>query len=360
MQINPDIANIKGTEQPAIDTQILYQALFENANDAIFLMDAEKFVKCNHRTFEMFGCTPEQIIGKTPYDFSPEFQPDGRKSKDKAMEKIQAVIQGQPQFFEWRHQRYDGSAFDAEISLNGLELSGKPFIQATVRDITKHRRLKDKLKTSEEKYKTLVEHVNEIIFMHDSDFILTYISPQCEKITGYTAQELVGQKWDSYATDNPINKLALDLFEQAKETGAPPEAHHVELLKKDGDVILLEVNDRILRNEKGDVIGVVGSARDITERKIIENALRESEQRLSSIIEAASSVIMLLSPDHRILEFNPEAERLYGKKREDVLGKNYLEMFLPEEAREMVARDIEKVLDGEPTRGFENAVRAFD
>lgn len=254
-----DITMHDKIEQPVHDTEMRYRALFENANDAIFLMEVDKFVECNAKTLEMFGCTPEQIIGKTPYDpYSPEFQPDGRESKEKTLEKIHLAMQGKPQFFEWRHNKYNDNVFDAEVSLNRLEISGKILIQAIVRDITKHRQLEGKLKHSEEKYQTLVEHVNDIIYMHDPDNILTYVSPQCEKITGYTVQELIGQQWTSYATDNPINKLALDIFEEARETGKPPESHQVEIRKKDGDVVVLEVNDSILRNAEGDITGVVG------------------------------------------------------------------------------------------------------
>lgn len=79
-----------------------------------------------------------------------------------------------------------------------------------------------------------------------------------------------------------------------------------------------------------------------------------------AFIQTAASVIICLSPDHQILEFNPEAERVYGVKRDEVLGKDYFDLFLPEEVRDVVAKDMKKVLAGEPTRGFENAVRLRD
>ncbi len=85
-----------------------------------------------------------------------------------------------------------------------------------------------------------------------------------------------------------------------------------------------------------------------------------NEEFLRSLIQYAPNVILFLSPDHRILEFNPEAERLYGCKRADVLGKDYLELFLPDSAREAVAADIDKVLAGKRTGGFENALIAHD
>ncbi|MCP4657212.1 MAG: PAS domain S-box protein [bacterium] len=84
--------------------------------------------------------------------------------------------------------------------------------------------------------------------------------------------------------------------------------------------------------------------------------LEKSEARFRSLVETAASAILCLSPDHRILELNPEAERLYGCARADALEKDYLQLFVPEEVRDAVAEDIRKVLAGEPARGFENPV----
>ncbi len=82
--------------------------------------------------------------------------------------------------------------------------------------------------------------------------------------------------------------------------------------------------------------------------------------QFQSFVQTAPSVVLCLDREYRILEFNPEAERLYGRKRADVLGKDYLELFLPDNAREAVAADIEKVLAGVPTREFENTVMTKD
>ncbi|MBC8469148.1 MAG: PAS domain S-box protein [Planctomycetes bacterium] len=338
-----DITMHNKIEQPVHDTQTRYRALFENANDTIFLMEADRFIECNPKAFEMFGCTPEQIIGKTPYDsYSPEFQPDGRESKEKALEKIHLVMQGKPQFFEWRHFRYDGSAFDAEVSLNRLEISGKTLIQAIVRDISERKQLESKLKTSEEKYKTLVEHVNEIIFMHDPDFILTYISPQCEKITGYSAQELIGQQWTSFATDSPLNKQALGMLEEARETGKPPGPHQVEIRKKNGEVIVLEVNDRILRNEEGDITGVVGSARDITNQKLMEQALRESEHKFKSIFDNANDGILVADLEtKKFFAANRMSCEMLGYSLEEIENIGVSDIH-PEEALPYVIEQFEK------------------
>jgi diguanylate cyclase (GGDEF)-like protein/PAS domain S-box-containing protein len=116
-----------------------FKALFETANDAILIMNGENFSDCNLQAATLFRCRKEDIIGHHHLNFSPSAQPDGRLSSEKAAEKIQAALTGQPQFFGWKHVRHDGTTFDAEVSLNRFITPEAEYVQAIVRDVSERR-----------------------------------------------------------------------------------------------------------------------------------------------------------------------------------------------------------------------------
>jgi PAS domain S-box-containing protein len=139
--LHTELAERRQVETALRRSEQRYRELFESANDGIFILDETGFVDCNRRGAEMYGRTREEVIGHAPVDFSPERQPNGRRSSEFAEESILKAQRNIPQVFEWQSLRSDGSAFDAEMTLNRFDMAGKVYLQAIVRDITDRKRL---------------------------------------------------------------------------------------------------------------------------------------------------------------------------------------------------------------------------
>jgi PAS domain S-box-containing protein len=144
-----DITERKRFEQRLRESEERYRNLFQIANDGIFILKDGRFFDCNPKTLEMFNCTHDQLIGKEPHECSPEFQPDGKASVEKATTSIKRTDDGELQFFQWKHCRFDGSLFDAEISLTRFELGGDSYILGIIRDITNRIEAEEQLKAME-------------------------------------------------------------------------------------------------------------------------------------------------------------------------------------------------------------------
>jgi PAS domain S-box-containing protein len=124
--------------------------------------------------------------------------------------------------------------------------------------------------------------------------------------------------------------------------------------------VFIRVTATPLRGPDAAARGGVAVFRDITERKWTEAVLRDSEARFRSIVAATGSALVILSPDHRILDFNPEAERIHGRSRGEVLGEDFFELFLPREYWDAVEEDIRRAHAGEPTLDLELPILTAD
>ena len=134
-----DVTERVQTERALRDSEQRYRALFDNAGDAVFLMAGGRMVDCNPAMLEMFRCIRSQLLGSSPYAFSPPRQPDGRASEAAAGAYLDRALAGIVDTFEWTHRPHDGSEFDAEVTLTKFDLDGVPHLLGIVRDVTERR-----------------------------------------------------------------------------------------------------------------------------------------------------------------------------------------------------------------------------
>ena len=193
IEVIRDVTEQKEIEQALRESEVKHRTLFETAGEAILLLRHDRFVDCNSRTLTVFGCSREEILGACLHEFSPPTQPDGRRSEDKASEKINLALTEGPQLFEWEHCRLDGTPFAAEVSLNRVDPDGETLIQMIVRDIADRKRVEDRLLESERKYRELVEHANSIILRWTLDGKITFLNEFGQKFFGYSSEEILGR-----------------------------------------------------------------------------------------------------------------------------------------------------------------------
>jgi len=137
-----------------------YSLLFENANDGIFIVKDMRIIQCNTRAAQLFNFSKEELIGKSPLDFSPEIQPDGNSSKDKAQYYSKRCLSGIPQIYEWRHLDSQGTAFTAEISLSAITIEEETLFQSFIRDISARKTMEENLQHSVKEREVMLQEIH--------------------------------------------------------------------------------------------------------------------------------------------------------------------------------------------------------
>jgi PAS domain S-box-containing protein len=293
--VSYDITESKKAPELLRKSEFRLRMLFNSAHDAIFTMDNKTFIDCNDATLRIFQCTKDQIVGQTPYRYSPLHQPDGRLSEESAMEKINGALAGKPQFFEWKHIRYDGTPFDAEVSLNRLDLEGEVQIQAIVRDVSERKR-------AEEENRQLAMVANtttNMVLLGNSEGYIEWVNPAFTRVTGYTLEEVIGKKPGKLLQGPNSNKMVADFIRSRIKSGLGFKEVEIVNYKKDGTPFWASIEVQPISDKAGKVVQFVAIESDITERIATSQALMDRNEDLLKINAELDRFVYSASHDLR-------------------------------------------------------------
>lgn len=286
----------KRAEEKILNSELKYRKLFESANDAIFLMTGDTFIDCNAKTEEIFGCTREQILQRKPYEFSPLVQPDGRFSKDKALEKISKAFAGEPQSFEWKHVKLDGTPFFAEVSLNHIVIDEKDMLQAIVRDISERKTAEEELRLSELKYRDIFTHAPVGIYQSDKNGNIISANLMLAKMLGYSSvEELIKINMnDIYLS----SEERLEFIRQYEPLGSAALLE-VRWKKKNGEVIWIQMNAHAVKDDNSKTLYFEGFVYDINDKKEFERRIIYEKEKAQEANRLKSGFLATMSHEIR-------------------------------------------------------------
>ncbi len=269
------------------DSERLYRALFEGMTWAVTIrsLEDQRFLDCNSAALRLYGAASvEQLRGTEVMVLSAERQSDGTPTLEALRTHVALALKNGTRRAEWRARRIDGTEFTAEIHTAIIELDGgRRVMQTIVEDITERVAVararadaEDALRTSEERYRSLVERSNDAILMLDMDGVILFASPAAERILGYTAEEYPGMS----ITDLVVPELlpaVREVIEVAK-TGVPGLPREWSVRHKDGSVVRIESARSPMRDSQGVVTGAQIIVRDVSTRHRAEQ-MREAAAR---------------------------------------------------------------------------------
>jgi PAS domain S-box-containing protein len=330
LELARDITEREQAEEALDDEATRHRILIEQSRDGIVILDQNgKVYEANLKFAEMLGYNPEEARELSVWDW--EFQYE----REKVVE-MMASIGPEGDHFETQHRRKDGTIFDVEISTNGAVCSGQKLIFCVCRDITERKQAEKALVEAEEKYKKLVEVASDLIWEADEKGMYTFVSPNIKDLLGYEVEEVVGKKKTLDFTPKKELKKWLKRFKAANAKRAPFSGFEVLHLHKNGTPLIFEISGIPFFDSAGSFKGYTGINKDITERKQMTEALKESQEFSTGLLENSPNPISVLNPDTSIRYVNPAFEKLTGFKLAKIAGmKAPYPWWLKEEKKAM-------------------------
>ena len=288
-----------------------YQDIFEAVNDAIFIHDAQdgRILDVNQRTLEMYGYSKKEIIQLDVEALSQGIPPYGKSEAEKNLRK---AASGEQHLFEWRARKKNGDLFWVEVNLKIVAFEGQRCVIAIVRDINARKKTEEALRLTQY---TVDKTVDQAFWtIEDGSFL--YVNDAACQVLGYSREELLKlsvQDIDPIFTSEVFARNWCDL----KKNGTSRfESLH---RRKDGHVYPVEIRANYVVFEGKEYN--CSFATDITERKRMEQSLRESEGFLRALLHSIPDLVWLKDPDGVFLACNKMFERFLGAKEKNILGK---------------------------------------
>jgi PAS domain S-box-containing protein len=338
-KIVPDIQNHADEQKKQIELfEKKFLAIFESINDAVTILKNFKFIDCNKKALQLFNCTKKQLIGKTPWEVSPEKQPGGLDSETAATNKINDVLKGKYKHFMWQHKSFDNTLIDVEINLTIIDKELGFFI-AILKDREDQKREDDRRSAEQDYYAKLLDASPAYFVSIDANGRTIMMNSSMLKALGYSENEIKGKDYLSTFIPERGREKVSDIFEKKILLGKTSENENY-VLTKDGRELLVAWHDCPITNSKGEVVYFFGIGIDITERKKAEAIILENNQILETVYNASDFLIAYMDKDYNFIRVNKQYADTIKKTPEHFIGKNHFDLFPDEENKAIFEKAV--------------------
>jgi len=342
-----DITERKLAEDALKEQSYRNEQILETTLDGYILVNTEgKIIDVNPAYCDMIGYSWEELLKMNIRDVevkTPPEEVDGR---------IQQMVRIGGDRFETKHKHKDGHILELDTSTSIMYLDDNPSVAAFVRDITESKRAEEALRESEKRFRRLAENSPDIIYRYR--LIPTpgfeYISPVVTKISGYTPEEHYNDPGLGFKIIHPEDKPALDKLATGEFSNLP---HSARWIHKDGSTIWIEDKHSSVTDAEGNIIAIEGVARDITERKNAEEAMRESENKFREMADLLPQIVYETDLNANLTFVNKRALSIFGYSKEDFEnGFNVLDVLIPED-RKRAQENMQNIMNGKSVKNTE-------
>jgi PAS domain S-box-containing protein len=320
-----------------------YKQIYNATDEAIIVYDpvAERIIDFNSAVCDLFGYQAEDVYY---LNIDLLFSNTSPYSLEYARPIIKDAIEGTPRVVEWLTTDHSGKKLWVEISIKKILLSGQSRLLIFVHKISKRKNTEERLN----RFINIVDQIGEGVAAADLNGTITYVNQAWADMHGYSPEALVGQHLSMFHSDEqnlnevlPINKRVLRKGYFRGEVGHK---------RADGTLFITHMTSTLQKDNNGRVIGFIGVATDLSEQKKVEEALRENEIKFRHLFNLSPQPISLTDLNGKILDVNQKFCEKMQYSRNEVIGRNTLDIGFPAEDRQIF---IDKLIENGDVSGYE-------
>ena len=320
----------------------LSETITANIGVGVYIVQQGKFVYTSPIYRKLTGYAEHELIGVNSLEYvHPE-------DKDKVRQQAIKCLKGESSdSYEYRYIKKNGEIMWILEMITSIVYHGKRAALGSFMDITARKHMEEALRQSEERYRTVIEDIEEGYYEVDLQGNFTFASDSICATLGYPREELIGMSYKNYVPNEQFDYV-YNIFKKVYETGKPIKSYSLINIRKNGERIHVEDSVAPLSDKNGKIIGFKGITHDITQRKIMEEILQKSEDYFREITENSSDVIIITESNGNIKYCSRSVERCLGYKPEELTGKNAFN-FIYADDLPRAANDYSKAIQTKDT-----------
>jgi len=318
--------------------ELEYKTIIQTTIDGFWLLDMQgRLLDVNDAYSRLIGYSHNELLMMNISGIEVIEKPEETAAR------IAKIREFGGDHFETKHKRKDGSIVDVDVSVNYLKV-GEGRMIGFIRNITEHKRAEEALRDSEESYRELADSITEVFFAMNEHMRYTYWNKASEILTGVRAEDAIGKSLLEIFPDTPGLRRAEKVYRAVLKT------QKSKTFVNDFDINGRQYTFEIGAYPSRDGISVF--VRDITERERMEEALRDSEEKLRKMFESVAEGISVIDLNGIITETNQRTAEMHGfASKDELIGRNALELIAPHD-RERIAASMQKAIKGETVRAI--------
>ncbi len=341
-----DITQRKKANQEMKKQKALLDEIFKNIHEGIGIVDnKERIIFANPAYAKIFERRKEEIIGQNLLSFFDKETVNRIKKQTSMRKKGETSIYELPLITKNGNKKTIRCSISPRINSNG-EYAGA---FGAILDVTEKAKAEEALINERDKVQQYLNIAGVMLLVIDKDAKVSMINKRGREILGYDEKEIIGKNWfnhfipkeEKHKLKESFNQLITEEVKYGKRT----VSENVNaIINKDGERRIIHWNNTTVAGKNGEVVATLSSGTDITEQKLAEEALKDSEEVFNKITTSASDAIIVIDNKGQVIFWNNSAESVFGFSLEDIMGKEFHKVCVPEEFYDQHIKEFRKFI----------------